>query len=102
MQEEICKAIKSRHLLRCDYEWQMRMVEPRLLWLSKTGKYQLRCYQLGWWSESGESWRKLFDLDKMSGVQFNFRPFMFGREGYNPDDKSMQEIICRVERDISE
>lgn len=96
MDQIIREAIQSRKVLQFYYDGGPRTVEPFCYGIGKTGKYLLRGYQTGGYSQSGnpEGWR-LFDTAKMIGVQCTDTQFAGTRPRYQPNDSSMaQVLIC--------
>ncbi|MFA6255874.1 MAG: hypothetical protein WC606_01700 [Candidatus Absconditabacterales bacterium] len=96
-QQPICDAIHSKNLVGFVYKQKYRIVEPRLVGISFTGKYQLRSYQVrGDSSEKLPGWR-LFDLDDIKNFEILSDSFSSYRRDYNPNDKDMKQIVCRIE-----
>jgi len=99
MRRKICLAIDSRSVISFYYNGGTREVEPFCYGVHKsTGNEVLRGYQVGGCSESGESvgW-KLFQVDEISSLVTTSKSFSGVREYYNPDDRMMKKIICRIE-----
>lgn len=92
----LCEAIKNRRQVKMKYEGRERLVDPYLIGTTTAGNEVLRAYQVGGYSERGglPAWR-LFTLRGISGVEildtsFGIHPL------YNPYDKAMVQISCRV------
>lgn len=92
----ICEAIQLRVLVQFNYDGEPRVAEPYCFGLSSRGNRVLRAYQIaGGSAVSGELGWKLFDESKIEGLQTtddHFDP----RADYNPADKGMTKILCRV------
>ncbi len=100
MKKNIENAIKQKLLLKFNYNWKERIVEPRLFWLSTTSKLQLRSYQIGPWDMWSWYNRKLFDLDKIENLETTTQGFdetnQERLEDYNPNDKQFDEIYAKI------
>lgn len=100
MRRDICTAIDSKKVLNFYYNGGMRSVEPFCYGIHRsTGKEVLRGYQIGGYSESEEfvGW-KLFRVDEISKLTITTKDFKGVREHYNPNDRIMKKIICRIEK----
>ena len=98
MRKDICTAIDSKKVLSFFYNGGTRFVEPFCYGRHRsTDKEVLRGYQIGGYSESGESigW-KLFRVEEISKLMVTDRDFKGAREHYNPNDRVMKKIICRI------
>ena len=87
----------SKKVLSFYYNGGTRFVEPFCYGIHRsTDKEVLRGYQIGGYSESGESvgW-KLFRVEEISKLMVTDRDFKGVREHYNPNDRIMKKIICR-------
>lgn len=93
MQSTICSAIQAKTVISFRYEGRLRTVEPHLLGYKHDGNLVLSAYQLS--GGSGVDWRD-FLLSKMSGIATNGRKFQFARPGYNPNDRTMSQVVCRL------
>ncbi|MDL0130228.1 WYL domain-containing protein [Halobacterium salinarum] len=104
-EEKVLEAMNERQVIALDYSgenedrYHTREVEPWCYGVHKdTGNKVLRAYQVSGYSESGNSdempfWR-LDRLDRMRSVNLTetaIRPN--SPQGYNPQDKDMEEII---------
>jgi hypothetical protein len=92
----LCAAIAKHQVIRLAYSGYDRLIEPYLLGVTRKGKEMLRAYQIDGGSVSGETegW-KLFDISEAGGhvtTGQTFRP----RPEYNPSDRAMREMICRL------
>ena len=98
MRKDICTAIDSKKVLSLYYAGGTRFVEPFCYGIHRsTGNEVLRGYQIGGYSESGESvgW-KLFRVEDISRLIVTDKDCKGVREHYNPNDRVMKKIICRV------
>jgi predicted DNA-binding transcriptional regulator YafY len=93
MRQVICAAIQSKSVISFQYQGSQRQAEPHLLGYKKDGNLVLSAFQLS--GGSGEGWRD-FSLTKMSGVSATAKSFQGARAGYNRDDHTMSEIVCRL------
>lgn len=91
MRSTIEEAIKSRRVIRMDYDPGVRLVEPHALGYSRKGDLLLRAFQTDGASASGESpnW-KLFRLDRIRSATATNDNFVGPRPEYNPDDSAMK------------
>jgi hypothetical protein len=98
--EIICKAIERRSLLEFDYNGLHRVVEPYLLGETTANNAALRAVQVRGESSnprgSEEKFGKLWTLASMSNVRMLNETFEPDDPDYNPDDKGMKSIRCRV------
>jgi hypothetical protein len=93
----ICQAIRERHHMEFVYDDAVRVVEPYVYGDNKLGHHVLRAYQVdGGSAKSGEpiGW-KVFSASKVMQARVIDRPFV-PRPEYNPEDKHIPRIICRV------
>ena len=97
MNQTICGAIASRKMLQFYYDGGTRVVEPYCHGISAAGNELLRAYQVSGSSQSGNpaGW-KLFDVGKISSLSILDRKFTGTRPEYNPNDRAMSTIYCRV------
>jgi len=98
MRRDICTAIDSKKVLSFYYNGGTRFVESFCYGIHRsTGNEVLRGYQIGGYSESEESvgW-KLFRVDEISKLTITGKDFKGVREHYNPNDRIMKKIICRI------
>jgi predicted DNA-binding transcriptional regulator YafY len=93
MREAICKAIQSKSVISFQYQGSQRQAEPHLLGYKKDGNLVLSAFQLS--GGSGVDWRD-FLLSKMSALSTTAKRFQSARPGYNRDDHTMSEILCRL------
>lgn len=89
----IADAIGRRRVLEFFYEGSLRKVEPHLLGNNQTGTLTLSAWQLS--GGSAVSWRA-FHVARMSQVVVTDEMFDGPRSGYNPNDRTMVQIVCRI------
>ncbi|HOM61622.1 MAG TPA: hypothetical protein PLP49_09370 [Anaerohalosphaeraceae bacterium] len=96
MNEDICRAIKSRNLISFDYDGGRRKVEPHCYGVGKKGEL-LRAFQVSGHSESGEPYGwKLFSVEKISDLTIEKETFDSPRPDYKANDSAMLRIYCCV------
>jgi hypothetical protein len=98
MNPTICEAIHERRVLRLNYHWGHRVVEPHAYGLNDNGHELLRVFQVSGASESGEhhGW-KLLRVDEIHGLHVLDDQFAGPRPGYKRGDKAMdQRIFCQL------
>lgn len=93
MSHQICEAISKRYILVFYYNGSRRIVEPHLLGYDSDGDLTLSSWQLT--GGSGEGWRD-FHVDKLSGLATTGATFSGSRPGYNPNDSTLERIVCRL------
>ena len=95
---KICQAIRGRLVIRFRYDGGgYRTAEPHCYGTSTAGNEVLRAFQTGGASVSGQpvGW-KMFDVSKMSSISLTNSSFIGSRPGYNPNDRNMISIHCRL------
>ena len=94
---DFCSAIKNKEIIQFYYDGGIRIVEPFCYGETHRGNIVLRAFQIDGYSSSGnsEGW-KLFKVEDMSDISLVGRKFTKIREHYNPNDKAMLRIICKV------
>lgn len=98
MNPVMCEAIRGHRLLRLNYHWGHRVVEPHAYGLNDNGHELLRVFQVSGASESGEhhGW-KLLHVDEIHGLEILKEQFEGSRSGYKHGDKAMdQRIYCQL------
>ena len=97
MQKIICQAIEERKLLRLVYDGHERIVEPHLVGQKRTGNDALSAWQVGGYSKTNRQppWRNYL-LHRISHAEIIDQTFEQARPGYNPNDKTMSHIYCRL------
>lgn len=97
MEETISKAIKSQKRLEIFYRGTKRIIEPHTFGLDKNDGIKLRAYQIGGFSESGnsEGW-KLFKGEEITNIT-ELSDYFQVRPGYNySGDSAIPNIICKI------
>jgi hypothetical protein len=97
MNSVICEAIEKRRLLQFSYDDLTRIVEPHLLGRKTSGNDALLAWLVEGYTESDSEpyWRN-YVVDQMDFLIVLDETFDGTREGYNPQDKTMEEIYCRL------
>jgi hypothetical protein len=95
--QDICNAIKGRNVVRFYYDGHERIVEPHLVGEKTSGSIALSAWQVGGYSESNSYplWRN-YILNEITNFSHTGATFSGSRPGYNPNDKTMSRIICRI------
>ncbi|MFA7190190.1 MAG: hypothetical protein WC117_08905 [Sphaerochaetaceae bacterium] len=98
VKSNLCTAIKNFRRVSIIYDKQVRVVDPYLVGTNKKGSEALRAYQVGGYSSSGNlpAWR-LYLLKNIDSVEILDTSFKIHPQ-YNPNDKDMVQISCRVEK----
>ena len=93
----ICEAIEKKRLLQFSYEDLTRIVEPHLFGRKTSGNDVLSGYLVGGYTESDNEpyWRN-YIVEEMEFVIMLDETFTGSREGFNPNDNSMEEIYCSL------
>jgi hypothetical protein len=93
----ICEAIDKKRLLQFSYDELTRIVEPHLFGRKTSGNDVLSAYLVGGYTESDSEpfWRN-YVVEQMEFVVMLDETFTGSREGYNPNDNSMNVIYCRL------
>jgi hypothetical protein len=95
--QAICRAIRARSRLEFQYGGLHRVVEPYCLGISKRGAEVLRAVQIRGESRSGGfGFGKLWLVADMADLRITNEKFVPSDPDYNPDDRAMSEIYCRV------
>lgn len=97
LHEIICEAIEKKRLLQFSYDDLTRIVEPHLLGRKTSGRDTLLAYMVDGYSESDSEpyWRN-FTVEEIEFPVMLEAAFTESRDGYNPNDKTMEEIYCRL------
>lgn len=95
--EQVCRAIQGHNVVRVNYEGHNRIIEPHLVGEKTNGSIVLSAWQIGGYSESGSQppWRN-YTLQKINNFVITTETFTNSRQGYNPNDRTMKRIICRI------
>ena len=93
----ICEAIAQKRLLQFSYDDLTRIVEPHLFGRKFSGNDVLSAYLVEGYTESDHDpyWRN-YAVENMDFVIMLDETFAGARPGYNPEDKTMEEIYCRL------
>jgi hypothetical protein len=94
----ICEAINKKNLLQFSYDDLTRIVEPYLFGRKTSGNDVLSAYLVGGYTESDNEpyWRN-YVVEEMEFVIMLDETFTGAREGFNPNDSSMEVIHCRLQ-----
>lgn len=93
----IIAAIRNRNVLQFSYNGILRTVEPQTYGLSTTGREVLRARERPSKKAGRHSgMAKLFDLNKISGVQETGEIFQEALPAHNPNDSAMAEIFVTL------
>jgi predicted DNA-binding transcriptional regulator YafY len=97
LHEIICEAIEKKRLLQFSYDDLTRIVEPHLLGRKTSGRDALLAYMVDGYSESDSEpyWRN-FTVEEIEFPVMLEETFAEPRKGYNSNDKTMEEIYCRL------
>lgn len=98
MNHLICQAIQQRKVIRLNYHWGFRLIEPHAYGSNDKGHELLRAYQVGGASDSGQpfGW-KLFRLDEVHQLHVTEEDFSGPRTGYKRGDKALdKQIYCQL------
>lgn len=93
MSSELCKAIAGRAVISFLYKGVTRTVEPHMVGRNQKGAIALSAWQLI--GGSGVGWRDYL-VTEIASISFTGTQFAAPRPGYNPNDTTLTEIICRV------
>ena len=91
--ELICGAIANRSVISFSYTGSQRTAEPHILGYDRSGDLTISAWQLS--GGSGQGWRD-FHFDKMRDIALTEIQFSGARPGYNPNDPTLAQIICRL------
>jgi hypothetical protein len=94
----ICDAIGARRLIRFIYDGYERVAEPHLYGVSTANHEVVSAYLVGGWSasEGAPGWRKYL-VHEMHDIHALAESFAAPRPGYNPEDRQMRQVFCRLE-----
>ena len=97
MNAAICEAIKKKAVIEFNYKGSLRLVEPQCHGTSTAGNEVLRGFQTKNHSKPSESpANKLFEVSKILELKHTGKTFSKPGPHYNPDDKAMIHIHCRL------
>lgn len=86
----LVESIDKMRVIEFHYKGSWRSAEPHTLGYNKKGILTLCAWQLA--GGSGEAWRD-FHVDFMSDITLTTESFDEPRDGYNPSDHTMSNII---------
>jgi hypothetical protein len=93
----ICVAIWNRRLLSFDYYGKRRLVAPYCHGVTRRGNEVVRAIQLrGDGPDDGFGFGKLWRVSEMRAIRLTAERFEADDPNYNPDDRAMVRIHCRV------
>jgi hypothetical protein len=93
----ICDAIRTRSLLEFRYHGLVRLVAPYCHGFSPRGTEILRAVQIGGSSSSGGfGFGKLWFVADIVGPRLIGKRFVPADPRYNPDDRAIPQIHCRI------
>ena len=94
----ICDAIRAPRLIRFVYDGYYRVAGPHLDGIITANHEVVSAYLVGGWSasEGAPGWRKYL-VRQMHDVHALAESFAGPREGYNPDDRQVRQVFCRLE-----
>jgi hypothetical protein len=97
IRSQLCRAIHARTLLEFEYEGHQRVVAPYCYGATNKGIEVLRAIQMGGSSRSGGfGFGKLWHVAKMKNLHNTDERFVATDPAYNPDDRAMARIYCRI------
>ncbi len=89
----ICDAIGKRTEISFVYSGSLRTAEPHILGYDRAGELTLSAWQMT--GGTGTGWRD-FHVRKLSSITSTGMYFSDPRPGYNPNDTTLSQIICRL------
>lgn len=92
-QAQICDAIRQKRIISFRYKGAIRTVEPHCVGYDKDGDLTLSAWQLS--GGSGVGFRD-FHVGKLSALTITDRTFSIARQGYNPNDRTLSQVVCRL------
>lgn len=97
MKAIICEAIEKKRLLQFSYDDLTRIVEPHIYGRKTSGRDVLSGWLVEGYTESDSEpyWRNYL-VENMDFIILLDETFSGTREGYNPEDKSMEKVYCRL------
>jgi hypothetical protein len=99
VESRICEAIRGLKMLEFVYDERPRGVQPYCHGFKEAGDEVLRAIQVEGESRSGPiDSGKLWTVAKIRNLRVSERSFEPNDPKYNPNDKAMATIHCRVER----
>lgn len=98
MDDLICDAIRSRHLLRFVYDGYERIVEPHSHGINTANHEVMSGWLVGGWTKTDAEpgWRNYLVRD-MHDVHVLAESFSGPRPGFNPHTPRIRQIFCQLE-----
>jgi len=87
------EAVQNLRVISFVYKGSIRIVEPHLVGRNSKGNECLSAYQTG--GGSGQAFRS-FHLNEIEDLEVLEEEFEGPRPGYNPNDRTMDEIFFRL------
>ena len=94
--DTISEAIRERRVVAFRYGAVVRTVEPHCCGVSRAGNQVLRAYETNDVDGSGTVGWRLFNVNKIAEMHDTGRVFEESRPGYNPNDRGMTTVHCRI------
>ncbi len=94
--EAVSEAIRERRIVAFRYGGIMRTVEPHCCGVSRAGNQVLRAYETNDVDGGGSVGWRLFNVNKIADMRDTGRVFEESRPGYNPNDRGMTAVHCRI------
>ena len=93
----VCEAIRKRALLEFGYHGGRRIVAPYCHGVSARGVEVLRAIQIrGSSASGGYGFGKLWAVRDMQDLRIMDETFIPDDPAYNPNDRGMKQIHCRI------
>lgn len=93
----VCEAIRRRLLIEFEYNGLHRVVAPYCHGISTRNNETLRGVQVHGATRDGRlGFGKFWTISKIRNLRLRDEAFLPNDRNYNPDDKGMKQIHCRV------
>ncbi len=89
----ICDAIRENRIITFNYKGSLQMAEPHLYGVNLSGDETLSAWRLSGGDRIGF---RDFHVSKLSGLAIIDLHFGGPRPGYNPSDRKIARVICRL------
>ena len=86
----LVEAIETKHLVSFKYKNKNRRAEVYCIGTNANNEILVRCFEV-----PTEGW-KLFKMEEIKDLKLLQQRFYFTRPDYNPNDKSMVEVLFSV------
>lgn len=95
--DKLCEAIQNRQKIRFMYKGHPRIVEPHLLGVKQNGRLVLSAWFVKGYTKSRHEppWRS-YRLSDIRFLEILDESFVETRPGYNRNDSTMKQIVCRI------